>query len=449
MTEKLDNIKNDIFKYLDKELDVSEEWVEKNFPIDIAEALSELDREEIGHFTSLLTIEDLADIFEESEKELQIDILKNKNSEEIIEIFSHMAADDITDILGLLSIQKRKELLRHMKQEEAEVVKKLLGYDKESAGGIMTTEYILLNKNLTTTEALKKIKDIGPDTEIIDTIFISDDQKKLVGAVDLREILSSSDDTKLSEIMEDKIITVTPDVDQEVVAQQVSKYDLPVMPVVNKRGILIGIITIDDIIDVIEAENTEDMYKMVGVHEEESVDSPLFKSVQRRLPWLFINLGTAFLAAFTVGMFEDIIAQVVALAVAMPIVAGMGGNAGSQTLSVVIRSIALGDVDFKDSWRLIFKEVMLGTINGAATGILTGVILYYMYGNHYLGIIIFLAMVLNLLLAGLFGFLIPLGLKSAGIDPALASAIFLTTITDVFGFFIFLGLAKTFLIYLI
>ena len=172
MTEKLDNIRNDIFKYLDKELNVSEEWVEKNYPIDIAEALSELDRAKIDHFTSLLNTEDLADIFEESEKELQIDILKNKS----------------TDILGLLSIQKRKELLRHMKQEEAEVVKKLLGYDKESAGGIMTTEYILLNKNLTTTEALKKIKGIGPDTEIIDTIFISDDQKKLVGVVDLREI---------------------------------------------------------------------------------------------------------------------------------------------------------------------------------------------------------------------------------------------------------------------
>jgi len=449
MTEKLNNIKNDIFKYLDKETNVSEEWVEKNYPIDIAEALSEIDREKIDNFTSLLSTEDLADIFEESEKELQIDILKNKSSEEIIEIFSHMAADDITDILGLLSIQKRKELLRHMKQEEAEVVKKLLGYDKESAGGIMTTEYILLNKNLTTTEALRKIKGIGPDTEIIDTIFISDNQKKLVGVVDLREILSSSDETKLSEIMEDNIIKVTPDVDQEVVAQQVSKYDLSAMPVINKRGIMIGIITVDDIIDVIEAENTEDMYKMVGVHEEESVDSPLFKSVQRRLPWLFINLGTAFLAAFTVGMFEDVISQVVALAVAMPIVAGMGGNAGSQTLSVVIRSIALGDVDFKDSWKLIFKEGMLGTINGAATGILTGVILYYMYGNYYLGIIIFLAMVFNLLLAGLFGFLIPLGLKSAGIDPALASAIFLTTVTDVFGFFIFLGLAKMFLVYLI
>ncbi|MFP4199581.1 MAG: magnesium transporter MgtE N-terminal domain-containing protein, partial [Halanaerobium sp.] len=228
MVEKIDNIKNEINKYLNEEKNVKEEWIEDNHPIDIAEALSELEAAEINNFTKLLETEDLADIFEESETELQIDILKCKSSEEIIEIFSHMAADDITDILGLLPIQKRKELLRHMKQDDALVVRNLLGYDRESAGGIMTTEYILLNKNLKTTEALQKLKNIAPDTEIIDTIFVSDNNKKLVGSVDLRDILSSADDKRLEELMDDNIIKVTADVDQEIVAQQVAKYDLTV-----------------------------------------------------------------------------------------------------------------------------------------------------------------------------------------------------------------------------
>jgi len=449
MENKIDNIKEEINNYLNQEKNVKEDWIEDNHPIDIAEALSELEASEINNFTKLLETEDLADIFEESEKDLQIDILKSKSSQEIIDIFSHMAADDITDILGLLTIQKRKELLRHMKQDDALVVKNLLGYDKESAGGIMTTEYLLLNKNLTTTEALKKIKNIAPDTEIIDTIYVSDDRKKLVGSVDLRDILSSDDDKILEELMDDNIVKVTADVDQEIVAQQVAKYDLTVIPVINKNDILIGIITVDDIIDVIEAENTEDLYKMHGVDEEERSDTTLLQSVKSRLPWMFINLATAFLATFTVAMFEDVIAQVAVLAAAMPIVAGMGGNAGTQTLSIVIRGIALGEIDFKDNWMLLFKEAMVGIINGAATGLVTGFILYLMYGNYYLGIIIFLAMILNLLIAGMFGFLIPLSLQSLGIDPALASAIFLTTVTDVFGFFVFLGLARTFLIHLV
>jgi len=449
MEKKIENIKKDINNYLSQSKNIKEEWIEDNHPIDIAEALSELEASEINNFTKLIETEDLADIFEESEKELQIDILKCKSSQEIIEIFSHMAADDITDILGLLPIQKRKKLLRHMKQDDALVVKNLLGYDKESAGGIMTTEYLLLNKNLTTTEALKKLKNIAPDTEIIDTIFISDDNKKLVGSVDLRDILSSDDNKILEELMDDNIVKVTADVDQEIVAQQVAKYDLTVIPVINNSGILIGIITVDDIIDVIEAENTEDLYKMHGVDEEESSNATLMQSVQSRLPWMFINLATAFLATFTVAIFEDVISQVVALAAAMPIVAGMGGNAGTQTLSIVIRGIALGEIDFKDNWKLLFKEAMVGIINGTATGLVTGLILYLMYGNYYLGLIIFLAMILNLLIAGMFGFLIPLSLQSLGIDPALASAIFVTTVTDVFGFFVFLGLAKTFLIYLI
>ena len=445
MTDKIDDIKEDMQDYIEKDTSIDEQWIEDKYPIDIAEALSEMEEDQIQEVVNLLDIEDLAEIVEQSEEELQITILKSKSNEEIVDIFSYMATDIITDILGNLPIQMSKNLLKHMKQSEAEVLKQLLGYDTESAGGIMTTEYIVFNENLTVAETLKKIRNIGPKTEIIDMIYVQNYKKELVGVVELREIFNSSDDTKLKDIMIDNVISVQPDVDQEIVAQQVAKYDMSAMPVVNKNNKLLGIITFDDIIDVIEAENTEDMFRMVGVDEEESINSPFFKSIKRRLPWLFINLGTAFLAAFTVGLFEDVIARVAILAAAMPVVAGMGGNAGAQTLSVVIRGIALGEVEEEQKWKLVIKEGLLGLVHGLAIGILTGGVLYFITGNPYLGLIIFAAMVFNLLIAGLFGFLIPLGLEAMGIDPALASAIFLTTATDVFGFFAFLGLATVFI----
>ena len=439
------NIKQDILQYIKEDKDVHEEWVEDNFPIDIAETLSTIENGKVRDFTELLNSDDLAEIIEQSDEELQIQILKTKTIDQITEIFSYMAKDNVADILGNLPIKLGKELLKQMRQDEANTIKKLLGYDIESAGGIMTTEYIILKKDMSIGEALDKIKEIAPKTEIIDTIFIMDRNKKLIGAVDLRDILNNDYGMKLEEIMDDNIISVNAETDQEIVAQQVAKYNLSVIPVVNKNNNLLGIITVDDIIDVIEAENTEDMYKMVGIDEEESIDSPIWKSIKRRLPWLYINLGTAFLAALTVGLFEDVISQVVALAAAMPIVAGMGGNAGTQTLSIVIRGIALGEVEDKNKWKLLLKESTLGIIHGIAIGIMTGLILYLLYGNPYLGLIIFASMIINLLLAGLFGFLIPIGLQALGIDPALASAIFLTTATDVFGFFAFLGLAKVFI----
>jgi len=445
MPDKIEKIKEDIKKYIQTKEIIDEEWIEDKYPIDIADAISEMKEDKVKEITDMLDTEDLAEILEQSEEYMQINILKTKTYDEIIDIFSYMPKDVITDIMGNLPIYMGKELLTHMKQSEAKVLKELLGYDIESAGGLMTTEYILFKKELTVAEALNKIKEIEPKTEVLDMIYVENKKKELVGVVELRDIFNSPNDTKLEEIMIDNIISVEPEEDQEIVAQLVAKYDLSVIPVVNKNKRLLGIITFDDIIDVIEAENTEDMFRMVGVNEEESINSPFFKSVKRRLPWLFINLGTAFLAAITVGLFEDVISQVAVLAAAMPVVAGMGGNAGTQTLSVVIRGIALGEVEDENKWKLVFKEGALGLIHGIAIGILTGIILYFMYGNFYLGIIIFASMVFNLVLAGLFGFLIPLGLQAMGIDPALASAIFLTTATDVFGFFAFLGLARIFL----
>lgn len=311
--------------------------------------------------------------------------------------------------------------------------------------GIMTTEYIALYQNLTVKEAMKKIKEITPKTEYIQTIYVMNSNKKIKGTVDLRDIIIADESLKLEDIAEDNFIYVEPELDQEEVARIVSKYDLNAVPVLNNSKRMLGIIMVDDIVDVLVEEQTEDILKMGGVAKEETLDSTLLESIKMRLPWLLVNLITAFLASLTVKAFENTIAKVVALSAIMSIVTGMGGNAGTQTVSIIIRNLAIGKVKFKEVGHLILKEVILGLINGAVIGLVTGIIVTMIYHNIYLGVIIFLAMIGNLIISGFFGLVIPIVLEKLKIDPALSSSIFLTTATDVLGFFLFLSLASIFL----
>lgn len=425
------------------------ELIDDHYPVDVATALFEFEDEELAALLNLLDAKEIAAIIEEAEEELQQGMIGLLDSRKIVKFFAYMSPDDITDILGTISVGQRKEILGMMKKSDSNEIQMLLGYGPDTAGGIMTTKYIALRSELSMKDVLQEIRRIGPKTEIIETIFVVDKANELIGSADLRDILASAEDISLEEIMNDNVLSVRPETDQEEVSLIVSKYDLKVIPVVNRRNVILGIITIDDIIDVIVEEQTEDLLMLSGVSKDEKVGNKISTSVVRRLPWLVINLMTAFLASFTVGMFEDVIIQVVALAAAMPIVTGMGGNAGSQTLSVVIRSIALGEVDIKNDWKYVFNEVGLGLVNGSVTGLITGIILYLRYDNFFLGLIIFIAMIGNLIIAGFFGFLIPLALKKWNLDPAISSSIFLTTATDVFGFFLFLSLAKMFLPHLL
>ena len=409
--------------------------------VDLALKLSEYDDDELEEFLKKPTEEELAGILEEAELDTQLRILKFLDNKKILKVFSYMSKDDIVDILGEMNVGKSKELINLMKSGDRAVIKELLGYKDDCAGGIMTTEYIALNANLPIEDAIKKIKEIAPKTELIDTIFVVNRKKELIGTAQLRDILVAPENEKLEEITNEHFVYVDPETDQEEVALIVSKYDLTAIPVLNKKKAMLGIITIDDIVDVIVEEHTEDLLKMGGVAKEETLDSTLWESIKLRLPWLLVNLLTAFLAST--------IAQVVALSSIMSIITGMGGNAGTQTISIIIRNIAMGKVSLKDSWHLLGKEILLGVIDGAVIGIVTSGIVSIMYGNYYLGIIAFLAMVANLIISGVSGILIPLILQKLKIDPALSSSIFLTTATDVLGFFIFLSLAKVFLVHLI
>ena len=416
--------------------------------VDLALKLSEYDDDELEEFLKKPTEEELAGILEEAELDTQLRILKFLDNKKILKVFSYMSKDDIVDILGEMNVGKSKELINLMKSGDRAVIKELLGYKDDCAGGIMTTEYIARNANLPIEDAIKKIKEIAPKTELIDTIFVVNRKKELIGTAQLRDILVAPENEKLEEITNEHFVYVDPETDQEEVALIVSKYDLTAIPVLNKKKAMLGIITIDDIVDVIVEEHTEDLLKMGGVAKEETLDSTLWESIKLRLPWLLVNLLTAFLASATIKVFESTIAQVVALSSIMSIITGMGGNAGTQTISIIIRNIAMGKVSLKDSWHLLGKEILLGVIDGAVIGIVTSGIVSIMYGNYYLGIIAFLAMVANLIISGVSGILIPLILQKLKIDPALSSSIFLTTATDVLGFFIFLSLAKVFLVHL-
>lgn len=417
--------------------------------IDIAKTLSEYEDNQIVLLCTALTDEKLAMVLEHADENIQLKIISYLTNEKILKIFGYMQKDDIADILGMLKIYKRKELLNLMIEGDRKILTSLLGYKEDSAGGIMTTEFIIFKQDMTIKDTLKEIKKMAPKNELLDTLFISDNTRKVVGTVELRDVLINDNDTILADISSKNFISVEPEVDQEEVAAMFRKYDLTVLPVVNKKQIILGIITVDDVMDVMVEEQTEDILKMGGVAKEETLNSTFWDSVKLRLPWLVINLLTAFLAALTVKAFEGTIAKVVALSSTMSMVTGMGGNAGTQTVSIIIRNIAMGNIELKDALPQLKKEVLLGLVNGLVIGIITGIAVGMIYQSVYLGIIILLAMVGNLIVSGIFGLLVPLVLQKLKVDPALSSSIFLTTATDVLGFFIFLSLANLFISHLV
>lgn len=429
-------------------LELTEELDELS-TVDLALELSDYEEEELKELCLKYEDEELAGILEQSELKTQIRIIKILDNKRILKLFSYMSKDDIVDILGEVTAGKAKELINLMKEGDKKIIKQLMGYRDDCAGGIMTTEYIKLDGSLLIKDAIAKIKEIVPKTELIDTIFVVNKSKKLIGTAKLRDILIAPEEDKLESITNEHYIYVEPETDQEEVSLLVSKYDLTAIPVLNKNKAMLGIITIDDIVDVMVEEHTEDILKIGGASKEETIDSTVIESIKLRLPWLFVNLITAFLASMTVKSFESTIAQVVALSSIMSIVTGMGGNAGTQTVSIIIRNIAMHKVEFKDAGHLLGKQLLVNLVNGAIIGVITGLVISVIYSNFYLGIIVFLAMIANLIISGICGILIPLILAKAKLDPALSSTIFLTTATDVLGFFVFLSLANLFLPYLV
>lgn len=418
-------------------------------PVDFAGLAAQLPREDIRHLALLLDSGGTASLLASADETVRQVLAKALDDDVLLPAFTFMQKDDIVDLLGDLSIGRRKQLVNLMKADDRKIITNLLRYPEDSAGGLMTTGYIALREYLTVGEGLAKLLRICSRTEQIQTIYIINRERQLIGKVDLRTLLVAPRHKLLRELMDSHVISVRPETDQAEAARLVARYDLNAIPVVSRKEQILGIITVDDVIDVIVEESEEDLLQLAGVSKEENLSTSLRESVRLRLPWLFVNLLTAFLASFTVKLFEDTIAQVVALSAIMTIVTGMGGNAGTQTMSILVRQLARGEITLRQCWRPFFKEVLLGIVNGAANGMVTGLVVWAVYGNIYLGMIVFFAMIGNLVVAGIFGFWVPILLAKCHADPAVSSSIFLTTATDVLGFFIFLGLARLFLPYLL
>lgn len=422
------------------------EYVDNSHYADIAEDFSELDIEEQHEFFLNIDIDIFADMLVECNPDVIVKIVNAFSVSEIIDIVTELKSDDAVDVIGYADFGKQKAILNNMRLNDKVQFRTLLGYEHDSAGGIMSTEFVAIRADLSVTQAIKKLRMIEHDSDdYFDVIYLVDATKKLVGSVKLKELVLSPSDVLLSEIMDTFVVSVKASDDQEDVADLVQKYDLTAIPVVNNKDNILGIVTVDDVIDVLIEEQEDDYLKFGGVVNDPETDDTITASIKARLPWLCINLCTAFLASFVVSKFDYVIGQVVALAVAMPIVAGMGGNAGTQALSVMIRNISVNDASLASEWRKTYREVGVGLTNGLVTGSIAGLALSIAYNNYFLGLLLLCSMVGNMVLAGIVGFTVPLILKKLNFDPALASSIFITTATDIFGFFLFLGLATLFL----
>jgi magnesium transporter len=370
-------------------------------------------------------------------------ILKNISRTRLRHLFGHLSTDEEADVVEMMPENRTDEALKEIPVEDKKEVQELLKYPEDSAGSLIQKKILKIQKNATVNDAIQNIKKlINEGEENIHNLFVTDEEQKLVGIIPLRKLLLVKPEAKVDSIMKKNPLSISVETDQEKVASIFKENDLVSLPVVDSKNILLGRIMVDDVMDVVNEENTEDMFKMAGISKEDHVLDPASVSIKRRLPWLMINLATALLAASVVGLFQDTIQKFVLLAVYMPIVAGMGGNAGTQVITVIVRGIALDEIKFVKVRKLLFKEIFAGLGNGLAVGFVIGIAAYLFNGSYMLGVVIFLAMIINLTIAGIFGTLVPLTLKYVKLDPALASSVFVTTSTDLFGFLAFLGLAS-------
>jgi len=425
--------------------------LQKQYPADLAQLFSELpDRDRQSAFS--LLAERNSRLAMEALSELGPDVaaamLAGRSAEEIVKFTQELPSDDVAAIIDHLPEALSAAVLELMQARPTSAdVGELLEYPERTAGRIMNPKVFALAEDLSVSEAITALQ-ASRDVEMVFYLYVIDGRRHLVGVVSLRRLLLVPPDTPLKRIMTADLISVRVDVNQEEVARQVASYNLLAIPVVDEENKLVGVITVDDVIDVIKDEATEDVYRLAGLASDDRVFTSPTDSLRKRLPWLVVNLVTAFLAASVVKIFEGTIGVVTSLAVFMPVVAGMGGNAATQTLAVIVRGIALGELTWSNSKKALLKEAAVGIGNGVACGVVGAGVVYLMQGNAYLGLILGLAMIINMFVAAIAGTLIPLSLRALRVDPALASSVFITTLTDVFGFFSFLGLGALFIRYL-
>lgn len=429
----------------------SEDWdqavalVEALRPPDQADVFEELPPDTQSELLPRLNPEDSADILEELSDEDAIEVAGRLEADDLSRIINEMEPDEAADLLGDMAPDMVEYALSSL--EDAEDILPLLEYHDDTAGGLMTSAEVVLHKDITTTQAIGYLRSSVPKTGISYYLYVVDDDVKLVGVVSLLEIVVASSGTCIDEIMNPDVISILAETDQEDTARLMARYDLMALPVVDRENHLLGVITHDDMVAVLEEEETEDIYRLGGVPDDRitTTASPS-SALKTRLPWLILNLGTAMLSVVVLSLFEDTIAQLAVLAAFFPIVAGVSGSAGTQALTITVRGLALGEIIPKEGLGALLRELFIGVINGVVLGTLVAIIAMVWKGTPMLGLVVGIATLLNLIAAGLAGVIIPLAMTVIRLDPALASPVLVTTLTDTLGYFIYLSIATILLL---
>jgi magnesium transporter len=424
------------------------ELLQELHPSDVADLVEALDTEEeqVALMEALpadLASETLAEMDEEEDPG---DILAALDPRRGAELLQELDYDDAVDLVAELEPEERARILAALPLEEAGEIRGLLRYHEESAGGLMDTLLVRVESTLSAGQAIAEVRRQGREVEDFYTVFVVDEGQHLLGTMPLNDLILADPLLPVIELVEPVVASVLPDEDQEEVGRLMSRYNLVSIPVVDQFGVLLGRITFDDVLDVMEAEQTEDILLLAGTSDQEELRGGWMETVQTRLPWLFLNLLTATMGASVVYYFSETLENVIVLAAIMPVVAGLGGNAGTQALAVTVRRLALESGLGSSRFSAVFKELLVGIVNGAVLGGVVATVAAVIGGDPVLGLVVFLAMCGNQAAAGFAGSLFPTILDRAGIDPAVASSVFVTALTDLLGFLFLLGLATALLL---
>ncbi|WP_421792004.1 magnesium transporter [Hyphobacterium sp.] len=415
-------------------------------PADAADVLEQLTTEQVRQAAKLAPDAFTGELLSEMQWDIRDDVTELLEPKQIAEAIKELDSDDAALVLEELDDEAREQVLSEVSVEDRTLLEAQFEHDEETVGRLMQRDFVAAPEHWTVGDAIDHMRKAGEDLpDIFFDVYIVDAALKPMGAVPVSQLMRSKRETLLSNLMGELRIKIAPDVDQEEAAYLFEKYHLFSAPVVDEGGRLTGMLTIDDMVGVIQEENKEDLLALAGVNDAGLSDS-VWDSVRSRAPWLLVNLATAILASGVIAIFEDALAAIVALAVLMPIVASMGGNAGTQSLTVAVRAIASRDLTAANARRVIIRETLTGLVNGVIFAVVMGLVAMIWFQNVSLAGVIALAMVINLVFAGLSGIAVPLILRKFGADPAVSSSVFVTTVTDVIGFFAFLGLAAIILL---
>jgi magnesium transporter len=396
-------------------------------------------------FGMIADIEQKGILFRELDEDTFSDFIAEMNLEEIVEILEEMPNDDVADLLGRLPEEQSKSILEKMRKEESEKVEDLLRYEDDTAGGIMVRDFIALTEDTTAKAAIESLQKEHSEVEMPFYLYVVDNYGKLVGVSSLRQLVLVPPETPLKDLMTTDVFSVQTNMDQEEVAKIVARYDILAVPVVDETHRLVGIVTVDDVIDIFRREATEDILKMAGAGEEFVETKSIIKSTRIRLPWLFASCVGGIIAFFIITKFEGSLNKVAALAAFIPVIMGMGGNIGTQSSTIVVRGLATGRINTRDLWAVVFKELSIGLILGVVYGLVIGTVAHARYSMEALAVAVCMAVVSSMSVAALVGSLVPMGFARINIDPAIATGPFVTTAVDIISVSFYFIIATTLL----